>query len=153
MAIFDDVVVNAKTAAKAVTKKAGEIYDLSKIRISLATLRSELNKQYQMLGEAFYNNEPQEELDTIKESISDLKQNIADFEKVLDDARNTVTCPKCGEKLRKDAQFCIICGSAIPGEEKPTCASCGEELVKGAQFCYKCGTPVEDNSTEENTEE
>ena len=76
MAIFDDVVVNAKSAAAVVSKKAGTIIDFSKLRISLASLRSELSKQYSALGEAVYNNAPEEELEAIKSAISDVKQNI-----------------------------------------------------------------------------
>lgn len=149
MAIFDDVVVNAKTAASAVSKKAGELYDLSKLRITLASLRSDLGKQYQALGEAVYNEATDEELDAIKAEIADVKQNIADVEKILAASRNSVKCPKCGQKLNKNAAYCYICGEAIPKEPVPKCVKCGTELVAGAEFCFKCGTPVKEKETEE----
>lgn len=152
MAIFDDVVVNAKSAASAVSKKAGELYDLSKLRITLASLRSDLNKQYQALGEALYNEASEEELDAIKTEITDVKQNIADVEKILAASRNSVKCPKCGQKLNKNASFCYICGEAIPKEPVPACAKCGTELIQGAEFCFKCGTPVNSQKSD-NTEE
>ena len=148
MAIFDDVVVNAKTAASAVTKKAGEIYDLSKLRITLAGLRSDLNKQYQALGEAVYCEVSGEEIEAIKTDIADIKQNIVDVEKILAASRNTVKCPQCGQKLNKNASFCYTCGAAIPKEPAPKCAKCGSELVEGAAFCYKCGAKAEDNAQE-----
>ena len=144
MAIFDDVVVNAKSAASVVSKKAGELFDLSKLRISLASLRGELNKQYQALGEAVYNNDPAEEIEAIKAEITLVKENIADIENVLANAKNSVTCPACGEKLNKNAQFCSTCGTAIPKVEK-VCASCGAKLVEGAKFCAICGTKVEES--------
>ena len=143
MAIFDDVVVNAKSAASAVSKKAGEIFDLSKLRISLASLRGELNKQHQALGEAVFNNDPVEEIEAIKAEIASVKQNISDIESILASAKNTVTCPACGEKLNKSAQFCSTCGTAIPKVEN-LCASCGAKLVEGAKFCAICGTKVEE---------
>ncbi|MBR2279981.1 MAG: zinc ribbon domain-containing protein [Ruminococcus sp.] len=149
MAIFDDVVVNAKSAASVVSKKAGEIFDLSKLRISLASLRGELSKQYQALGEAVYNNEPAEELDAIKEEIAALKQNVADIENVLANARNTVTCTACGEKLSKNAKFCSTCGTPAP-KPKNTCVQCGAKLVDNAKFCAACGTAV---AVEEEPEE
>ncbi len=145
MAIFDDVVVNAKSAASVVSKKAGELFDLSKLRISLASLRGELSKQYQALGEAVYNNEPAEEIDAIKAEISSVKQNVQDIESILASAKNSVTCPACGEKLSKNAQFCSTCGTAIP-KSKPTCRSCGAKLVDGAKFCAICGTKVEETA-------
>ncbi len=152
MAIFDDVVVNAKSAASAVSKKAGELYDLSKLRITLASLRSDLNKQFQALGEAFYNDAPEEELEEIKAGITDVKQNILDVEKILAASRNTVKCPQCGQKLNKNASFCYTCGAAVPKEPNPVCVKCGAELLKDAEFCYKCGAPVS-KKAEEKTEE
>lgn len=154
MTIFDDVVVNAKSAAEVVSKKAGEFFDLSKLRISLASLRSELAKQYQALGEAVYNDEPVEEIDAIKEEIAALKQNIEDIESVLDNAMNTVTCPACGEKLPKNAKYCSTCGSALP-RAKNLCKNCGYKLAEGAKFCAACGKPVESEdepSAEEEAE-
>ncbi len=157
MAIFDDVVVNAKSAASVVSKKAGEIIDLSKLRISLASLRSELAKQYQALGEAVYNGDPVEEINAIKEEIAALKQNISDIEDILLSARNSVTCPACGEKLNKNARYCSTCGTAIPNAKKNVCVSCGAKLVEGAKFCAACGTAVdkepETEVKEEKTEE
>ena len=151
MAIFDDVVVNAKTAASAVSKKAGELYDLSKLRITLASLRSDLNKQYQTLGEAVYNEAGEEEIEVIKAEIADIKQNIVDVEKILTASRNTVRCPQCGQKLNKNAAFCFTCGAAIPKQPNPTCVRCGAELVNDAAFCFKCGARV-DNKAEEKPE-
>ena len=152
MAIFDDVVVNAKTAASAVSKKAGELYDLSKLRITLASLRSDLNKQYQALGEAVYSGASDEETEVIKNEIADVKQNIIDVEKILAASRNTVKCPQCGQKLSKNASFCFTCGAAVPKEPAPICVRCGAELVKGAAFCYKCGAKTDEAAAEETAE-
>ncbi|MCH5304652.1 MAG: zinc-ribbon domain-containing protein [Ruminococcus sp.] len=145
MAIFDDVVVNAKSAASVVSKKAGEIFDLSKLRISLASMRGELNKQYQALGEAVYNNASDDEITDIKNEITSVKQNIEDIENILASAKSYVSCPACGEKLNKNAQFCSTCGTAIPSS-KSVCSSCGEEIQKDAKFCANCGNPVEETA-------
>lgn len=151
MAIFDDVVVNAKSAAAVVSKKAGTIIDLSKLRISLASLRSELSKQYSALGEAVYNNEPEEEIAAIKAAIAEVKQNIDDVEKILDNSKNTCTCPACGQKLPKNAQFCSTCGTAIPRDVK-SCKACGAELQQDANFCAVCGAKVDEKAEEAATE-
>lgn len=151
MAIFDDVVVNAKSAAAVVSKKAGTIIDLSKLRISLASLRSELSKQYSALGEAVYNNEPEEEIVAIKAAIAEVKQNIDDVEKILDNSKNTCVCPACGQKLPKNAQFCSTCGTAIPRDVK-SCKACGAELQQDANFCAVCGAKVDEKAEEAATE-
>ena len=144
MAIFDDVVVNAKSAAQAVTKKAGELYDLSKLRITLSGLRSDMNKQLLALGEAVYNNEPAEEIEELRAAVDETKQRIDEVEKILASVRNTVVCPKCGEKLAKNAQFCFMCGTPIPSE-KNVCPDCGEEITGSGKFCSNCGKAVDED--------
>ena len=52
--IFDDVVVNAKAAASAVSKKASSMYDTSKHKITAAELRGEINKKLKDLGALTY---------------------------------------------------------------------------------------------------
>ena len=56
MGILDDVVINAKTAAEAVGKKAGQIVDVSKLRFNVAELNAEISKRYEALGEYVYEN-------------------------------------------------------------------------------------------------
>ena len=54
MGILDDVVINAKSAAEAVGKKAGQLVDMSKLRINVAELNAEISKRYEALGEYVY---------------------------------------------------------------------------------------------------
>ena len=54
MGIFDDVVVNAKSAAQTVGKMAGQFVDMSKLRINMAELNGEITKRYQELGRFIY---------------------------------------------------------------------------------------------------
>lgn len=43
--IFDDVVVNAKACASAVSQKASTVYDVSKHKITAAEIRGDINKK------------------------------------------------------------------------------------------------------------
>ena len=54
MGLFEDVVINAKSAANAVGKKAGQLVDVSKLKISAAELNNEINTKYEALGKAVY---------------------------------------------------------------------------------------------------
>jgi hypothetical protein len=54
-------------------------------------------------------------------------------------------CPTCGEAYRADDQFCVRCGSALPGEApaevavEQVCPTCGATRREGDVFCSKCG--------------
>lgn len=54
MGLFEDVVINAKSAVNAVGKKAGQLVDVSKLKISAAELSNEIDKKYEALGKAVY---------------------------------------------------------------------------------------------------
>ena len=52
--IFDDVVVNAKAAASAVSKKASDVYDASKSKITASEIRGDINEKLRELGALTY---------------------------------------------------------------------------------------------------
>ena len=47
-----------------------------------------------------------------------------------------IICPSCEKKLKRDAKFCVLCGTKI--EEKIPCPSCGKLVSKTAKFCNYC---------------
>ena len=50
MGIFEDVVVNARSAAEVVGKKAGQLVDISKLRLSVADVNREISRRLEALG-------------------------------------------------------------------------------------------------------
>ena len=54
MGILDDVVINVKSAAEFVGNKAGQIVDISKLRINISELNNEITKRYTELGQYIY---------------------------------------------------------------------------------------------------
>ena len=151
MSLFDDVVVNAKSAANVVSKKAGELYDISKLKLSAANLRGELNREYRAFGEAVYNNIPEAELQENKNRIKELKESLKDVTELLNSAKNQSTCPECGASVIKGAQFCHSCGATL-NTGVSFCKKCGAELFDESKFCINCGAPVEDEGTEKSAE-
>ncbi len=123
MGILDDVVINAKSAAEAVGKKAGQIVDASKLRISKAELNSEISKRYEALGQYVYETcreklaEDAEAVGKMAE-IDDLKVQHAAVSKELVDKQNKVVCPNCGKQSPIAAQFCSNCGAKLGGDEE-----------------------------------
>ncbi|MBT3389544.1 MAG: zinc-ribbon domain-containing protein, partial [Chloroflexi bacterium] len=51
---------------------------------------------------------------------------------------NRQTCPQCGEKISKGANFCGNCGTTLAGGVL-RCGACGVENRGDASFCKECG--------------
>ncbi len=115
MSIFEDVIVNAKAVVGTVGKKAGEVIDISKLKLAAADLKSEINVKYQILGRVTF-----EEMNTGKDYTKS-KQELSDQIKEL--------------KSHLDSLNDLIASSM----QKTKCSSCGAYNAKGAVFCSKCG--------------
>lgn len=118
MGILDDVVINAKSAAEAVGKKAGQIVDASKLRINVAELNAEISKRYEALGQYVFEGcrekltEDAEAVGKMAE-IDELLSQLAAVSKELNDKQNKIVCPSCGKQSPTTAQFCSNCGSDL----------------------------------------
>ncbi|MBL7164451.1 MAG: zinc ribbon domain-containing protein [Anaerolineales bacterium] len=55
---------------------------------------------------------------------------------------NKRTCPQCGHKASRAAQFCPSCGARMGGGVR-ACGACGTQNRGDAQFCKQCGRPLE----------
>ena len=122
MGILDDVVINAKTAAEAVGKKAGQIVDVSKLRINVAEVNAEISKRYEALGEYVYEScreklaEDDETVGKMAE-IDELVNQRNALTKELVDKQNKVVCPVCGKHSPITAAYCSNCGTKLDVEE------------------------------------
>lgn len=118
MGILDDVVINAKSAAEAVGKKAGQLVDVSKLRISVAEINSEMSKRFQALGQYVYENardglaEDAEAVGKMAE-IDELSAQLAAVVKELGDKQNKTICPVCGKQCATCDRFCSVCGTKL----------------------------------------
>ncbi len=122
MGILDDVVINAKSAAEAVGKKAGQIVDVSKLRINVAEVNAEISKSYEALGEYVYEN-CREKLDEDAEAVGKMEEmdelvnQRNTLTKELVDKQNKVVCPGCGKQSPISAAYCSNCGTKLDTEE------------------------------------
>lgn len=121
MGIFDDVVINAKSAAEAVGRKAGQLVDVSKLRIGAAEVNAEITKRYEILGQYVYDS-CREALSADPEAvgkmteIDELKAQAAAIAKELGDKQNKLICPSCGKQCSNTAAFCSACGAKLTVE-------------------------------------
>ena len=118
MGILDDVVINAKSAAKAVSEGANKVVNISKLRIQVAELNNELSKRYEAFGEYVCAGsremfaEDAEAVGMMAE-IDELTAQMAAVTKELNDKQNKTVCPNCGKHSSANVQYCSNCGTKM----------------------------------------
>ncbi|WP_457942411.1 zinc-ribbon domain-containing protein [Caproiciproducens sp. LBM24188] len=118
MGIFEDVVVNAKTAVNVVGKKAGQFVDISKLRISAADLNNEISKRFETLGRTIYeakktDNDSSELVNECITAIDDLYEQLDAVNEQIAAMREKQVCKGCGEENPQDAIYCNKCGRKL----------------------------------------
>ena len=116
--IFDDVVVNAKAAASAVSKKASVVYDASRHKITVAEIRGDINKKLRDLGALTYKEQIHgidlsEQVQQIVTEITELKDNLNIINEHIAASKNHKKCSQCGANVPKNSLFCNICGAKL----------------------------------------
>lgn len=116
--IFDDVVVNAKAAASAVSKRASVVYDASKHKITAAEIRGDINKKLRDLGALTYKEQVHgidlsEQKKHLVVEITELKDNLNIINEHIAASKNQRKCPQCDAGVPKNSLFCNICGAKL----------------------------------------
>ncbi len=103
------------SAGKEVESMAKDASTIAKIKIDIHNKEVFLEKQYALLGKAFYEAHKDEDIEeqvyftSIKEAEVELAQLNAD----LMAAQGAVECPSCGSKQPQDKTYCADCGAAL----------------------------------------
>lgn len=118
MGVLDDVIVNAKSAADAVGKKASKLVDISKLRISEADIRNDITKQFELLGREVYEaqkagHDSSEAVSAGTAAVDNLKEQLSAISEQLASAREKTICPECGHENEQGAAFCSKCGHSL----------------------------------------
>lgn len=122
MGLFEDVVVNARSAANVVGKKAGQLVDISKLRLSAADVEREISRRLEALGRVVYD-EKKTGVDSqalVEESISCIDELYEQLDVINDElalARNKVICPRCGSTNPQGFSYCGCCGAKLTKDE------------------------------------
>ena len=116
MGLFEDVVVNAKEAVNAVGKKAGQMVDISKLRLSAADLNNEISKRFEALGRVIYDAKKTGNDSADLATIDDLYEQLDAVNDQISALRSKVICKKCGAENPAEACYCNMCGSKFDAQ-------------------------------------
>lgn len=122
MSIIDDLILNAKSAVNAVSKKAEKVIDTSKLKYAESGLQSEINKKLQALGGFVYDSCISGEMDKAElsekiEELKELNENLESTRELINAQKNKVTCRACGGVVSADLKFCGNCGAKLYGDD------------------------------------
>ena len=118
MGVFGDVILNAKVAMEAVGKKAGDMVDVSKLKVSAAEISREITHQMEEIGRLVYNSkkagtDASEDIAKLSAEIDALYEQRTAVNDKLDELKKVCKCPQCGERVNKGAAFCSKCGKKL----------------------------------------
>lgn len=115
MSAFGSVMNVVRNAASVATKKTGTAVELSKLKLQIMQLRSQIQSTYERIGILTYEQEKTgtdnyelvsvciKEIDSLLVQINEINSNIA----VLKDG---VKCPNCNATNPADTTYCKSCG-------------------------------------------
>jgi len=122
--ITKSVTGGAKTAAK----KSGEVYEITKINMSLSSEEDKLKSIYTELGKAAFEEFEKgtltnENLISFYNQAADCKKTINELKEKINELKKIKYCVNCGAKIDISTAFCPKCGAKneiINLEEKET---------------------------------
>lgn len=126
MSVFDNFTKKVTETAKAVGKKSGEIVEVTKLNMNVATEEDKITKAYTDIGRTVYEafaageNVP-ENFKELCEKVVEYKKNIEDMKQKILELKNLKLCPACSAELESETAFCPKCGAKqeIPKTEQP----------------------------------
>lgn len=112
---FDKLKENLVSAGKGVGEKAKEVSNVAKIKYDIHAKEDFLEKQYALLGRAFYNAHKDEDVEEkiYFPSIAGAEEELNQLKQELLEVQGAVVCSNCGEKQPEKNDFCSSCGNAL----------------------------------------
>ena len=103
------------SAGKEVGSIAKDASTIAKIKIDIHNKETFLEKQYALLGKAFFEAHKEEDIEE-KVYFTSIKEAMAELEELKAEllaAQGSVECPSCGSKQPEEKAFCGDCGASL----------------------------------------
>ena len=113
---MDKFLSELKNTASKVVRKSSELVEISKIKLNIANVKSDISANYKLLGELVYlsqTDDAEPDTEKIQETIARIDELNEKLSALLEDSsalKNEKVCPECAKNNAKDALFCVKCG-------------------------------------------
>lgn len=123
MDFFDDVMTKAKEAIDVASKKTNDAVTVQKQKFDIASLESKRARDFQILGELYYNKikngaEADGDIGRIVKAINEKNEKINSLKSEINSIKRKRICPKCGTAVEQTSIYCGACGAKLVFEEE-----------------------------------
>jgi len=117
---FDKMKESLLNVGKDVEEFAKNTSNTAKIKYDIHTKESFIEKQYALLGKAYYEAHKGEEVAEQEyfNSIKEAEEELIKLNEELLTAQGAIECPACGTKQEGKNAFCASCGAPLATEEE-----------------------------------
>lgn len=118
MSTLDSLFSRARDVANDVGKKATDVVEVSRLKLQVVSLGSDIDKVYQKLGLMVYEmvkagSENRSLIDGCVAEVDALKHSLDEVNAKIDGLKNVRRCDACGNAVDIMAQFCPTCGNLL----------------------------------------
>lgn len=116
MDFFNRVSGSLANAGKDISKKAKDAAETMRLQNEIKANEAKIQEHYLEIGRCYYEtikDNPTEEYAFLVESISKLRERIADDEQSMKNLKGTRICPECGAQVDEESAFCTSCGTKL----------------------------------------
>ena len=124
MEFFEKLGKKATETFNSAAEKTNKIASETKIKLKINDCKSKIKDVYQDIGKIVYQKfvldgkqEIKEDIEEQLSRISELTNQIEEYEKQILDLSDKKQCVNCKNKIEKNAKFCPECGTEQPEEE------------------------------------
>lgn len=115
MTSFEDTIFKAKEIIDMAGKKTGEIVNIQKLKVNIASVNSQISKDYEAIGRLCYEQlggeiDNGEAIAEIAKGIAEKYEQIEELRMQIAELRNERICTGCNSPVDNDADFCPRCG-------------------------------------------
>ena len=123
MEFFEKLGKKATETFNSAAEKTNKIASETKIKLKINDCKSKIKDLYQDIGKVVYQKfvldgklEVKEDIEEQLSKISELTNQIEEYEKQILDLSDKKQCVNCKNKIEKNAKFCPECGTEQPEE-------------------------------------